>query len=119
MMLKFKPEDFDSNWTQSHKAAQQIFDTWIKENGKAVYGRLYPKNINEEGFDIGSIWNTSALTDTTHKALLINIELIEKCTHPKEKVKWKDIMISPNSHKYGFMCDCGSEVIPREFEEMK
>lgn len=44
----------------------------------------------------------------THKALLINIETIEKCTHPEEKIRKQE-------WPYG-LCECGIRVKPAKFE---
>lgn len=78
----------------------QRIDNWIKENGKVVYGYS------------GMVGGTDEvrLQDHTHKALLINIEPIEKCKHPKEKVKLWDCGIN-------YECECGAQVEPAEFKE--
>lgn len=134
-MLKFKPEDF---WTktmiqeymgsdvsgktvycfQAAIDAQQIFDAWIKENGKVVYG----------WFDGDGACRFSELEiigsdkgEATHKATLVNIEPIEKCTHPKEKISrylpWTYNHTMPLYILYE--CKCGARVQPKGFEEIK
>jgi len=48
----------------------------------------------------------------THKALLINIEKIEKCTHPAEKVGG----IYQSGGMPEFQCECGVKVVPESFK---
>lgn len=66
---------------------------------------------------------SSNFKNSKHKALLINIEPIEKCTHPKEKVK---VAWDGDKNKQGclprfseefYKCECGAKVKPKEFEE--
>lgn len=101
MNLKFKPEDFESAGTigmnqtfvvpsgftiiaydpqKAANIAQQIFDAWLKENEKVVY--LSGPAV------IGSfICGLESKSVDTHKAILINIEPIEKCPKEFEEVK--------------------------------
>lgn len=50
-----------------------------------------------------------------HKALLINIEEINPCNHPKEKVKLEGSFMGSLYQKY-YKCACGVEVIPNSYE---
>ncbi len=64
-------------------------------------------------------WSQTPVETFTHdklidsKALLINIEPVETCTHSKEKVG--------DTYQNGmpeFQYECGAKVIPKEFEEI-
>lgn len=48
----------------------------------------------------------------THKALLIAIEPLERCSHPTEKVK---VVINYSLNNY-YKCECGAKVKPASFE---
>jgi len=69
----------------------------------------------------GNYGSKKRISASTHKALLINIELLEKCKHPKEKI----LRISTNyddglkaTHST-YECQCGVKVKPTAFEEVK
>lgn len=60
----------------------------------------------------------------THKGLLVNIQSIEKCDHPKEKVRRFETRfnVAPNDYVRGeldglYQCKCGARVKPKVFEE--
>lgn len=132
-MLKFKPEDFDNiafpqpyNWEIAAARAQQIFDTWLKKNGKVVYGRhsylIWGESENQ--FEIGVKGQDKA----DQKAILINIEPLERCSHPKEKIKHvtKKMQSGEGTLTSGYMidltayvCECGARVEPKEFEAIE
>ena len=114
-MKFFKPEDFQQYCGPfNHISAKEIAliaNTKLEKEGVPVYsdntrtgvGDLYP-------------WCESQTKEDTHKALLICIEPINKCKHPKNKVKMKD---SINNGEEWYKCECGAEVRPKEFEEVK
>lgn len=53
------------------------------------------------------------------KALLINIEPIEKCKHPPDRVI-KENWLPTIQHFHSYTCtECGVKVKPKEFEEVK
>lgn len=129
-MLKFSPATFTEGFVRydvrllttvsAAEQAQQIFDAWIKENGKVVFGKI--EVLKSPEGDSFSFFNFCDKNFTTHKALLINIEPIEKCTHPKEKVTGTGIMnVYPQTKKLlpQFECDCGAKVRPKEFEAIE
>lgn len=78
----FKPEDFPLSALSpaqglpgaSAKQAQEVFEKWLKENGKVVYG------IPESNFNR---WQTFTSSDDTHTGLLIMVEEIKpkECEH--------------------------------------
>lgn len=125
----FKPEDFDDI---------PINDTW---DTSIVAGRANAK-LEREGkvvFQYQSdnlIWKeyTNPLlalapdSQNRNRALLINIEPFEKCTHPKDKIRqmnWVEPIevegFNPglNLDNIIFKCDCGAKVVPSAFEEAK
>lgn len=105
-MKFFKPEDFEIiiGWTniEACKDVALIANAKLEREGKVVFGA-------------NKWWRELELTnqEPSHKALLINIEAIEKCSHPIEKIRAND----PNVI-HGFVCLCGAKVKPREFEEI-
>lgn len=121
-MLKFKIEDFfpaDScdvteytpNLGQASyvtKKAQQIFDKWIENNSKVVYTKDPFKHSTR-----GHTRHTNCNT----KALLINIEPIEKCEHPIEQLIFKYSKTACNEVVIK-CCSCNVELRPTGFEEM-
>lgn len=126
-MLRFNHEDFISvsgNFSinkESARVAQEKLDEWIKENGKVVYGcrsqEEWHSSIQDER--IYSVISSN-FKNSHYKAILINIEPLEKCKHPREKVRLMDSAAYVGGDLiYGFMCECGSKVKPKEFEELK
>lgn len=126
MSWKFEPEDFQitkHNYKEipplvyvmlSNEIAAEIANKklaeWLKD-APTVYGCKW---------DTGMNYFTTNKSDTdTHKARLIMIEPIVKCTHPKEKV---NIGVHNNggllSAEY-YECECGANVRPSGFEEVK
>lgn len=74
----------------------------IRRKGKIVYGS-----------GIGSWSSNCVLPPDTYKAILIDIEPIKPCEHPKEKVNkridWEGV----------YECDCGQRVTPSAFGSLK
>lgn len=116
-MKFFSPDDFkDENISDFSRSAigsdgritaAQLANAKLERDGKVVYGE-------------NNIWNwTERKTKSdSHKALLINIESIEKCTHPKEKVRPIFAISAVDEIEY-YKCQCGSRVQPTEFEACK
>lgn len=110
-MKFFKPEDFDGithEWENRKfirvEYAVDICNAKLEREGRVVYltqTNQPTNNMLEKQYD----WHT-------HKALLINIEPLEKCRHPKEKVtkriNWEGI----------YECECGQRLKPASFEEV-
>lgn len=69
----------------------------------------------EHGYIMGPIGKIGETTKVSSKskALLINIETIEACTHPEEKVK-PDVNTIFVEHL--FKCECGAKLKPKTFE---
>lgn len=110
MKLKFTCDDIsnscisDMQKVQWRDTAQRLFDEWLAKEGQAVHGT-------------GKMWVSEGATTeppSSMKAILINIEPIEKCNHPKEKVK--DYF--PSDLRVLYQCRCGKTVQPKEFEEI-
>lgn len=117
-MKFFKPEDFEDI---SYKIATlqlafaaevaHIANTKLEREGKVVF-------CGQNGWA-----NDPKHADKiTHKALLIAIEPIEKCTHPKEKVSEIQDRI-PAGRKIElqtyYQCECGVRVVPESFREVE
>ncbi len=112
-MKFFKLEDFQSFYPFTNNIVD-IANEKLERVGKIVYS-------NEAAFT----WRFSNESKAT-KALLINIESIEKCTHPEKKV---EIVITEGFQKqFGqklpvfqseyYKCECGAKVKPTGFEEI-
>ena len=105
----FKPEDFkhSSNSPLISSDAADIANAKLEREGKVVYG--YQHDYDEEWV----FHSNESPEEHTHKALLINIEPIAKCEHPKEKVKLE------GTPPIAFYCECGVKVKPTSFAEVK
>lgn len=121
-MKFFKPEDFaDLSTTAAEEDACEIANAKLESDGKIVYSTASNPLMNS--------WFSAAGTPQggTYKALLINIESIQKCEHPKEKVKVIKKETYPiSSHeldgtfsKYIYQCECGARVEPLIFGGLK
>lgn len=110
-MKFFIPEDFSNHLKCSWPAEEmaKLCNEKLEREGKVIYG------IDEKDWHIKEPYIKSTGEKlTTHKALLINIEAIEKCKHPIESIKAND----PNII-HGFICsNCGAKVKPTSFEEV-
>jgi len=110
MKLFFKPEDFKiDGFVNTPSENARIANDKLEREGKIVYS-------NEAAF-------TWRLSDESkdHRALLINIEKISPCEHPKEKVElvcWEKGDFKDEEYKI-FKCECGAKVEPSEFKEVK
>lgn len=104
-MKFFITEDFDlvlSNRSlEVLDSVVKIANAKLERKGKIVYN--YRNNLEYGWFDTS--------TSSSHKALLINIETIEKCAHPPEKIQTVSIV--------EWQCECGKYVRPIGFEEIK
>lgn len=107
----FKPEDFDDEveyeddyWGVAlFKKAQSIFEAWLKENGKVVYGQRYPGARASSWHDPAEEINGPP---STHHALLINIQEIEKKDH-----KCQPKYLETNSdYENQMTCACGKKL---------
>ena len=122
MKLIFKPEDFKYIASKEiWEFAQAKFDQWLEENGKVVWGEKMdstgyfiwcdPKNTFKQENPHKHVLTHNL--GATHKAILVCIEPIEQCKHPKEKV-----LHSISRVPLVFECECGAKVAPKEFEEV-
>jgi hypothetical protein len=121
-MKFFKPEDFKFsdgppktfqymvNDSVSIEEAARVANAKLEREGKVVYTNVHKLNL--------TWYESNSCKEDTHKALLINIEPIETCKHPKEKVcSIRNIM---NANEIiCWKCECGAKVQPKEFEEVK
>jgi len=123
-MKFFKPEDFEKEYPRftrvlSYERVADFCNAKLEREGRVVYG-------SED-----SHWIYGTAPFTSNKALLINIEPIEKCTHPSEKIKesieLRDVTRTTYddgratySHSYfAYTCECGAKVKPKEFEAVE
>ena len=131
-MKFFTEEDFPTEvlrcgqWAQklNPEIAARFANDKLEREGQIVY-----KHYNAKG-DKDSFWcinNKLPGLECTGKALLISVEPIEKCSHPKEKVQ---ILITEGWQKQNgeklpvfqsesYQCECGTKVQPSFFEEIK
>jgi hypothetical protein len=77
MVKFFVEEDFPDTGGYSVEAAYRA-NTKLEREGRVVIGS--PETD----------WNEIGNRVETHKALLINVELIQKCSHPVDKVNRKE-----------------------------
>ena len=118
----FTPEDFrneimPNGWISCNDATKCANAKLEREGIKAW---IYKSKIGEI-LNITSIegYRSDLYADS---ALLINIEPIEKCKHPKEKVKLSQIFTIRNNTQHGgpmeeYKCECGARVQPASFED--
>lgn len=119
----FKPSDFEKYLTDAYtqQLSADLANEKLEKEAKPVFGSPNGKSTT---YVAGQIWNTynDVTQRNTHKALLINIEPLEICTHPKEKVKHhlgKGINGPFEPFRQYFECDCGVIVKPIAFKEIK
>jgi len=113
-MKFFEPVDFDDLVpTPSHSENEEfrfkvaeIANDKLEREGRIVY-QTKDSQLSQ--------WTQGTPENAFRIALLINIELTEKCTHPSEKVKW-----AGTKWEYGatplLECECGAKVKPKSFE---
>lgn len=122
-MKFFMAEDFrfsekNLNGTMNLEPAERmahIANAKLLREAKVVYGSY--NSVDSHGN-----WTSDVnKTIDTHKALLINVEPIEKCEHPINKCYWTGTYIKSTLEKNTplFKCECGNEVTPAKFEEVK
>jgi len=107
-MKFFKPSDFAGSGHEpfAQYAADEA-NAKLEREGKVVCGYESIKTWDQVKPDYSN----------THKALLINIEPIEKCTHPSEKVgPYTSMDVLNNKAEHYFRCECGAKVKPKSYE---
>lgn len=116
----FKPEDFGGEYglcdhcmADATNMANHKLNQWLKENGKVVYSQSPDKRYWTDPHDPTT---QGVHLESDIKALLICIEPIEKCAHPREKVV--DPRVSKLNLVY-YQCECGAKVQPSGFEEVR
>ncbi len=114
----FKTEDFvnygEEQWEKPclikpSEAAVKANEKLINL-GLRVYGKVEPSSYTD--------FSSREHESDTHKALLINLEPIKECPHPKEKVR-EFRNTNFDGPVYIYECNCGARVQPKEFEEIK
>ena len=130
-----KPADFISQYYLPEDVQRYIaeignkkINDWLAYNSKVVQGSILtplwgevPKNPSH----FAGMQSVIGGAAPTHKALLICIEPLEVCTHPKEKVKaivvefWQKEPAYSTAEIRGYQCDCGVKVVPNSFVEEK
>lgn len=121
----FKPEDFDGAGIPCTETAADISNSKLEREGKVVWAY--------DVEDKNHLWWTNPQDDgiKNYKALLINIEPIEQCKHPAEKVSSmvKTVYLSQglelepkdfseNSEPF-YQCECGATVKPGSFVKVE
>jgi len=116
-MKFFYPEDFDDRGTAFRLSPEECAEranAKLERDGKVVYGdfgRSHTLVPSGQGW-----WTIDDKTGrNTHKALLIAIEPIEKCSHRDA------VYVPPDSASVpsGWFCkSCRAKVKPKEFEEI-
>lgn len=82
----------------------------IEQRAVRIYQTAFPGGA---WFDQDSVH--ADINNSTHQALLINIEEIIQCDHPSEKVNY----IPSNLNFPTFQCKCGKIVHPKSYEDLK
>lgn len=114
-MKFFRANDFTNHYhskTQEECAeyCADIANKRLEQCGKDVYSVYKSPHI----------WQLSP-QDAKHRALLINIEDLEPCTHPEEKVRprvvgLKEQICAEHIIKDVYICECGAKLKPKSFE---
>lgn len=104
-MSFFKPEDFEG-WPHEREQIANLANAKLEREARNVF-----LNLSREGILLDI---TGFNRKQSHKALLINIEPIDKCKHPQEKVE----ALTLNSQPYVYRCKCGVLVEPESFKEI-
>lgn len=99
----FKPSDFGTNLYIQIKDAVAISNSKLEREGRVVYGAETEYSLP---------WSHINLQGTKYQALLIGIQPIIKCDHPKEKVHY-------TPYESFHLCKCGAKVEPSSFMEVK
>lgn len=108
-MKFFKPDDFDFDTLEQ---CANFANAKLEREGKTVY----TDHITDP------FWSDENDKYETHKALLINIEPIEKCEHPKNKIIRRRVdfsVINQVATNIIYECECGARVEPESFKECK
>lgn len=108
----FKPQDFyHAHWsTVKHTGFILPIDAAIYANAKLeLEGKVvYSNTVQHTWHNVNKPYPTE-----DYKGLIINIERMDKCTHPKEKV----FSIYMDVTSAEFKCECGVRVKPSGYEE--
>lgn len=98
------------SWQEVAELAADLANAKLEREGKVVYG----KNTTDIEGNFLYSWTSNKYEHlNSHKALLINIEPIEQCAHPVEKVKCIGIA---GVHTAIMECECGARVRVAKFE---
>lgn len=121
-MSFFRPEDF--NWLLEEIGSSSLrvsiadmANAKIDKEGIVLYRDMIDAAKGYPWYQPGELSHPHP----SHKAILINIEPIEKCKHPKEKVKPQIIEDWDKTKNYSFcsidtfICECGARVKPSQF----
>lgn len=103
----FKPEEFATcaDHPEISEKNCDYANAKLEREGKIVFAPT-----------TGSAWlSHGQYNQVKYKALLINIEPIEKCKHSSDKIRHSQKHLSTPV----YTCECGAKVTPKEFEEVK
>lgn len=107
----FTPKDFhEIASAHDGRLISDIANVKLAKHGVLVFGS------NAVG------WTISRNTYDRQKAILINIEPIQKCEHPKDEVTRLDFYDhgpSKDIYQTSYKCQCGATVYPNSFSEEK
>lgn len=114
----FKPEDFlnfDGRLGAEPICNQiaSMANVKLEREGKVVYGQIKDHQI------LGNLCNfdTEKIESDNYQALLINIESIEKCKHPKDKIQQATFFDVETKTRYPvWYCQCGITLEPDTFK---
>jgi len=110
-MKFFNESDFNTLKSKGHFTWEEIADlanAKLEKESRIVFTSLDPN-------DSWTTWGYDIDGPRTFHALLINIEPIEKCSHPKEKISGR----YADENGVVFKCECGARVSPCQFSEVK
>lgn len=124
-MKFFKAEDFEGKQCDSifnaFERMSEIANTKLEKEGLTVYGtKVFQDREITKWFTEKQIDSIHGVNWSTHRGLLINVEPIEKCNHPKEKVRYVDLTIGTFAECracFVWKCECGKVVEPELFTE--
>lgn len=114
--FKFNPDDFEPgrivhteniSLEYAAKRSNEKLQKWLSK-ATVVYTRM-------QEYRVWQHWHHFSFEGATHKALLIKIESIKKCDHPKDKVH--ENSVKGLADDWAWICECGAQVKPVSFEE--
>ena len=110
-MKFFKPDDFFPYSEEARISVANAANAKLEREGFKVFSQD----------KVGPFHRSDPFKDNKYRGLLIDIEEVGACEHPKEKVKFhlrlvKRGLMTSESFDGEHICECGSKVEPTSFK---